>query len=146
MYKRVGKKMIIRFLFIKFAFMLTGNLVAAADVTIEMTANRAFSLEIAEINVGETIEWLPTAKGHNVEFRLGPDNVKLPKKSPFSKPVSIKFDTAGTYLYWCTPHKNMGMIGLVVVGNDTSNIDKIAQIELSGMSSNKLAQLIKKIN
>ena len=111
-----------------------------------MTSNRSFSIEIAKINVGQTIEWLPTAKGHNVEFRLGPDAAKLPKKSSFSKPISIKFDTPGTYFYWCTPHKNSGMIGLVVVGGDTSNIDKIAELELAGMSSNKLAKLITELN
>ena len=111
-----------------------------------MTSNRSFSIEIAKIDVGQTIEWLPKAKGHNVEFRLGPDAAKLPKKSSFSKPISIKFDTPGTYFYWCTPHKNSGMIGLVVVGGDTSNIDKIAELELAGMSSKKLAKLITELN
>ena len=138
--------MLIRLLTIKFALVFSVSLVSAGDLTIEMTANRAFSQEIAEIDVGQTIEWLPTAKGHNVEFLLGPDNVKLPKRSTFSKPVSIKFDTAGIYLYWCSPHKSTGMIGLVVVGGDTSNIDKIAQTELPGMSSKKLMKLIGKLN
>ena len=31
------------------------------------------------------------------------------------------------YYYWCTPIKGMGMIGLVVVGDDTSNKDEIAK-------------------
>ena len=138
--------MVFRFLIFKLAFLFTSSLVLAENLTIEMTSNRSFSVEIAKIDVGETIEWLPTAKGHNVEFRLGPDDAKLPKKSSFSKPVSIKFDTPGTYFYWCTPHKNSGMIGLVVVGGDTSNIDKISELELAGMSSNKLAKLITKLN
>ena len=140
------KKMVVRFLIFKFAFLFTSSLVLAENLTIEMTSNRSFSIEIAQIDVGQTIEWLPTAKGHNVEFRLGPDAAKLPKKSSFSKPVSIKFDTPGTYLYWCTPHKNSGMIGLVVVGGDTSNIDKIAELDLAGMSSSKLAKLITELN
>ena len=138
--------MIFRFLIFKFAFLFTSSLVLAENLTIEMTSNRSFSIEIAQIDVGQTIEWLPTAKGHNVEFRLGPDAAKLPKKSSFSKPVSIKFDTPGTYLYWCTPHKNSGMIGLVVVGGDTSNIDKIAELDLAGMSSSKLTKLITELN
>ena len=138
--------MIFRFLIFKFALLFTSSSVLAEKLTIEMTSNRSFSVEIAKIDVGQTIEWLPTAKGHNVEFRLGPDAAKLPKKSSFSKPISIKFDTPGTYFYWCTPHKNSGMIGLVVVGGDTSNIDKIAELDLAGMSSSKLAKLITELN
>ena len=138
--------MIFRFLIFKLALLFTSSSVLAENLTIEMTSNRSFSIEIAKIDVGQTIEWLPTAKGHNVEFRLGPDAAKLPKKSSFSKPISIKFDTPGTYFYWCTPHKNSGMIGLVVVGGDTSNVDKIAELELAGMSSNKLAKLISELN
>ena len=138
--------MIFRFLIFKLALLFTSSSVLAENLTIEMTSNRSFSIEIAKIDVGQTIEWLPTAKGHNVEFRLGPDAAKLPKKSSFSKPISIKFDTPGTYFYWCTPHKNSGMIGLVVVGGDTSNIDKIAELDLAGMSSSKLAKLITEIN
>ena len=138
--------MVFRLLLIKIAFLFTSSLVLAEDLTIEMTPNRSFSIEIARIDVGQTIEWLPTAKGHNVEFRLGPDAAKLPKKSSFSKPISIKFDTPGTYFYWCTPHKNSGMIGLVIVGDDTSNIDKIAELELAGMSSSKLAKLLTELN
>tara|TARA_B100001109_G_scaffold222936_1_gene195073 strand:- start:118 stop:534 length:417 start_codon:yes stop_codon:yes gene_type:complete len=138
--------MIFRFLIFKLALLFTSSSVLAENLTIEMTSNRSFSVEIAKIDVGQTIEWLPTAKGHNVEFRLGPDAAKLPKKSSFSKPISIKFDTPGTYFYWCTPHKNSGMIGLVVVGGDTSNIDKIAELDLAGMSSSKLAKLITELN
>ena len=138
--------MIFRFLIFKLALLFTSSSVLAENLTIEMTSNRSFSVEIAMIDVGQTIEWLPTAKGHNVEFRLGPDAAKLPKKSSFSKPISIKFDTPGTYFYWCTPHKNSGMIGLVVVGGDTSNIDKIAELDLAGMSSSKLAKLITELN
>ena len=138
--------MIFRFLIFKLALLFTSSSVLAENLTIEMTSNRSFSIEIAKIDVGQTIEWLPTAKGHNVEFRLGPDAAKLPKKSSFSKPISIKFDTPGTYFYWCTPHKNSGMIGLVIVGGDTSNIDKIAELDLAGMSSSKLAKLITELN
>ena len=138
--------MVFRFLIFKLAFLFTSGLALAENLTIEMTPNRSFSIEIAKIDVGQTIEWLPKAKGHNVEFRLGPDAAKLPKKSSFSKPISIKFDTPGTYFYWCTPHKNSGMIGLVVVGGDTSNIDKVAELDLAGMSSSKLAKLITELN
>ena len=50
---------------------------------IDMTTNDAFSVRLAHIEVGQTITWLPIAKGHNVEFAKGPAGVKFPPKSKF---------------------------------------------------------------
>ena len=36
----------------------------------------------------------------------------------------------------------MGMIGLIVVGNDTSNKDKIASFDIGGKGSKKLKTLL----
>jgi pseudoazurin len=83
-----------------------------------------YSQDIARIDVGDTITWVPTKKGHNVEFIAGPDGWKAPKKSKLSKEVSITFDTPGVYLYQCTPHKTMGMIAIVVVGDGDNDISK----------------------
>ena len=43
------------------------------------------------------------------------DGWDIPKKSKNNKEVAITFDVPGVYVYQCTPHKAMGMIGLVVV-------------------------------
>ena len=104
-----------------------------------------YSLDVANIAVGDTIKWVPTNKGHNVEFIAGPDGAALPKKSGLNKEVSMKFDVPGIYLYVCTPHKVMGMIALVVVGKDTSNKDSIAKVKMLGRGKKKLASLIGQI-
>ena len=104
--------------------------VFAEDTTIEMLNKRedgakmVYSQDIARIDVGDTITWVPTQKGHNVEFIAGPDGWKAPKKSKLSKEVSITFDTPGVYLYQCSPHKTMGMIAIVVVGDGDNDISK----------------------
>ena len=102
----------------------------AEDITIEMLNKRedgakmVYSQDIARIDVGDTVTWVPTQKGHNVEFIAGPDGWKAPKKSKLSKEVSITFDTPGVYLYQCSPHKTMGMIAIVVVGDGDNDISK----------------------
>ena len=101
-----------------------------------------YSEELARIEVGETITWVPTSKGHNVEWIAGPDGADLPKKSKNGKEVSMTFEVPGIYYYWCTPHKGMGMIGLVVVGGDTSNKDAIAKAKALGKSKKKLKALL----
>ena len=118
----------------------------ADDTIIEMLNKDAngnkmvFSKEIAKIDVGDTVKWLPTSKGHNVEIIESPNKMKF--KSKNNKEVKITFDTPGIYYYWCTPHKGMGMIGLVVVGSDLSNIDDIANAKAMGKSKKKLRALL----
>ena len=105
-----------------------------------------YSTEIVEIGIGQTVKWIPTDKGHNVEFVAGPEGFEIPKKSKNSKEVEIQFDIPGVYYYWCTPHKGMGMIGLVVVEGDISNIDDIAKAKAMGKSKKKLKALLEKLN
>ena len=118
----------------------------AAEVSIEMLNKDAngnkmvYSQEVAKVDVGDTVTWFPASKGHNVEIISSPNKMKF--KSKNSKEAKITFDTPGIYYYWCTPHKGMGMIGLVVVGNDLSNIDDIASAKAIGKSKKKLKTLL----
>ena len=73
---------------------------------------------------------------------MGPKGWKKPKKSKNNKEVSITFQVPGVYFYQCTPHKSMGMIALVVVGDDTSNKDSIAKVKAVGKSKKKLKELL----
>ena len=75
---------------------------------------------LSEIEVGGKILWKATTKGHNVEFMVAPNNIKY--KSKMHKSAGFTFMTPGIYTYKCTPHVSAGMIGVVVVGNDLSNI------------------------
>jgi|TARA_B100001063_G_C16704398_1_gene524371 pseudoazurin len=126
--------------------------VFAEDMSIEMLNKRddgakmVYSEDVARIDVGDTITWLPTSKGHNVEFRVGPEGWKLPKKSKNNREVEITFDVPGVYFYQCTPHKAMGMIAIVVVGDDTSNKDTILKAsKAKGKSKKKLIKLLENL-
>ncbi len=131
-----------------FGIMLAVGSASAGARTIEMlnkddAGNKmVYSEELARIEVGETITWVPTSKGHNVEWIAGPNGAELPKKSKNGKEVSMTFEVPGIYYYLCTPHKGMGMIGLVVVGDDTSNKDAIAKAKALGKSKKKLKALL----
>jgi len=121
----------------------------AEDMTIEMLNKRddgakmVYSEDIARIDVGDTITWTPEDKGHNVEFIAGPDGWDAPRKSKLSKEVTITFDTPGVYLYQCTPHKTMGMIAIVIVGELTQEgVDAIKGAKVKGKSKKKLKALL----
>ena len=120
----------------------------SADVTIDMLnklgkESMVYSKKIARVNVGDTVTWLATSKGHNVEFIKGGVPAGVDKfKSKFNKDVSYKFTIPGIYAYWCTPHKSMGMIGFVVVGDDKSNLDDIKKIKYLSKSKKIAPNLI----
>ena len=126
------------------SLLLISNLVNAQTIQIEFTENDTYSLEVAKINVGDKIEWLPKNKGHNVEFLAGPDMNDLPPKSKLNSLHSVIFELPGVYLYQCTPHGNMGMLGLVVVENDFHNLQNLNEIKLSRVATSVLKRLTKK--
>ena len=138
-------------IFLTSVIFLFSSISFAADIKVEMLNKRAdgkimvYSEDISRINVGDTITWVPTTKGHNVEFLAGPDGWEIPKKSKMNAEYSYTFKTPGIYFYQCTPHKSMGMIALIVVGGDTSNKDKISKIKTFGKSKKKFPKLLEQL-
>ena len=127
------------------------NLAMAADVTIEMLNKQGkesmvYSQKIVNVNVGDTVFWKATTKGHNVQFMKGgvPDGVEK-FKSKMNKDTEYTFTVPGIYAYWCTPHKSMGMIGFVVVGGDKSNLEAIKSLKFFGKSKKIAPDLISKL-
>ena len=134
------KKLIIVF-FVWLINFASPNTAISEVFKIEFTEFDTYSLEIIHIDIGDTVEWLPTNEGHNVEFILTPNMGRLPKKSEINKSHSMIFQEAGIYVYGCTPHLNTGMLGLIVVGNDFHNIEDINAIKLSPVAKSVLKRL-----
>tara|TARA_Y100001970_G_scaffold291231_1_gene427608 strand:+ start:1190 stop:1618 length:429 start_codon:yes stop_codon:yes gene_type:complete len=102
-----------------------------------------YSKKVVNVDVGDTVFWKSINPGHNVEFIKGGIPTGVEKfKSSYSKDTQYTFKTPGIYAYWCTPHKSMGMIGFVVVGNDKSNLEAIKKIKFYGKSKKIAEELI----
>ncbi len=102
-----------------------------------------YSKKIVNVEVGDTIFWKSVNPGHNVEFIKGgiPEGAEK-FKSAYSKDVKYTFTKPGVYAYWCTPHKSMGMIGFVIVGNDKSNLEAIKKIKFYGKSKSIAEEIL----
>ena len=139
-------------LIVAFVCFFIANVSFAEDTTIEMLnkldkRKMVFSQDIVKINVGDTIFWEATNAGHNVEFisKNGvPEGVKK-FKSKVGDSTEFTFDTTGIYAYWCTPHKTLGMIGFIIVGDDLSNLDSIKKVKFIGKSKKIAKKLIAEI-
>ena len=140
-----------RIIILLFGFFVSSSILAE-NVTVEMLnklekENMVFSIKIAKVDIGDTVFWKATDKGHNVEFiKKGgvPEGVEK-FKSKVGRDTEYTFLIPGIYAYWCTPHKSMGMIGFVIVGNDISNLDSIKLIKYLGKSKKTSKALIAQI-
>ena len=101
-----------------------------------------YSIKVAKVDQNDKIIWKHVSKGHNVEFLGMPKGVKK-YKSKINKKAEYEFKIPGIYLYQCTPHKAMGMIGIVIVGGDKSNIEEIKKVKLFGKSKKVFKNLLK---
>ena len=129
-------------LFIIINLLIISKVAFAETIQIQFTADDSYSIEVAHIDVGDIIEWLPVNEGHNVEFFSGPEMNLLPETSEMDDPHSVVFKVSGVYLYGCTPHADMGMLGLIVVGNDFHNLESIKNIQLSSVAKLVLHRFI----
>ena len=103
-----------------------------------------YGQDVVKIEVGQTITWTPDSKGHNVQFVSVPEGVEK-VKSKLSKEFSYTFEQEGAYLYVCTPHASMGMIGVVVVGESDINLDEVLDYKFRGKSKKKFKKIVKSL-
>lgn len=112
----------------------------AAEVNVSMlnkptqgSGMYVFEPAVLTIKPGDTVKWLATNPGHNVEFLKGavPDKVEL-FRSPMSKDAAYTFSVPGIYVYKCAPHYGMGMVGVVVVGDKPANLMAVKALKFPG--------------
>lgn len=109
---------------------LAAGSVSAAEHTIEMKNNGAdgtmvFEPAVTKVAVGDTINFVATDMAHNVESVEGmtPEG-SVTWKGELSQGVTVTLDKEGVYVYKCTPHTMLGMVGVIVAGEPT-NMDAI---------------------
>ena len=103
-----------------------------------------YGQDVARIDVGQTITWTPDSKGHNVQFVSVPEGVEK-VKSKLSQEFSYTFEQEGVYLYVCTPHATMGMIGVVIVGDSDVNLAEVKKYKFRGKSKKKFKKILKSL-
>ena len=102
-----------------------------------------FDPPFLKVQVGDTVKFVPTDKGHDAESIPGmvPDGA-TPFKGKLSQEISVTFDKPGLYGYRCVPHFGMGMVGLVEVGGSTANLDAAKQAKMPPLATKRMTALL----
>lgn len=95
--------------------------------------------------VGDTITFVPSDKGHNVESIKGmlPEGVEK-FKSKMNKAYEMTLEQEGIYGVKCTPHYGMGMIGLIQVGAAV-NLEDVQAVKQKGKAKKRFAPLFEQV-
>lgn len=78
-----------------------------------------FEPAVLKIAPGDTVTFIPTNKGHNVESKVIPEGAEA-FKSELDEKYSVKLEKEGVYVYVCPPHSMMNMAGVIQVGEATN--------------------------
>lgn len=105
-----------------------------------------FAPDILRVQPGDTITFVPTDPGHNTASKRGmiPDGAE-PWNSPMDEEFSVTLTVPGVYGYICLPHYEMGMVGLIIVGDDMANLDAAAKIRHPGAARAVFRDLLSRI-
>lgn len=81
-----------------------------------------FEPEVVRAKVGDTVRFVPTNKAHNAEMipDLWPEGA-AEFKGKLNEEIVLTVEKPGVYGIKCLPHYPMGMIALVVAGDDPPN-------------------------
>ena len=97
-----------------------------------------FEPSVLRVKVGDSVTFKATDAGHNSASIEG----MIPSGAEswdggMSQDVTITFTEEGTYVYQCTPHLMMAMVGVITVGDLSKNIE-----EIEAVAANKKSEFV----
>lgn len=130
----------------------SGAAAFGAEHTVEMLNKGAdgermvFVPSVIHAEPGDTIRFISTDKSHNSESIKGaiPEGAE-PWKTKLNKDAEITVSAPGIYAYKCSPHFGMGMVGVIVVGGSTENLEEVSKTRYPGKAKQRMAAILEEI-
>ena len=100
-----------------------------------------FEPSVLKIQAGDSVTFKPSNPGHNSMSMPGmiPSGAES-WDSGMSQELTVTFTEEGTYVYQCTPHLMMAMVGVITVGDANANLDNVKGAAADAKSSFMMAQ------
>ena len=134
------------------AAVLPAGHLSAAEHEVKMLNTGAggamvFEPALLRIQPGDTVTFRAVHKGHNAQTLdvVRPDG-GVSFRGKINEEVSVSFDKPGLYGYECKPHYGLGMVGLIVVGAPSANLDAAKSATFRGKAKERFEALLKQIN
>lgn len=87
---------------------------------------------------GDSVTFVPTDPAHNSVSDAIPDGARA-WNGGLNESVTVTLEKEGIYLYKCTPHLPLGMVGVIQVGEPVNmdNVRLAADALSAGIAANK---------
>lgn len=112
----------------------------AANISVEMLNSKngeafVYSDKLLRVKSNDIVTWKSENPGHNAEFvAQGYPSGAVDMHGKIGKDISYAFVVPGIYVVKCTPHFGLGMIQVIVVDNNLSNLDQVRKLTFPGKS------------
>ena len=117
--------------FLALSLSVFGVFTSAANHEVRMLNSGAegfmvFEPAVVKAAVGDTVTFKATDMAHNSASIKGmiPEGANS-WNGAMSQDITVTVNKEGIYVYQCTPHSMMAMVGVIQVGGSRSNIDSI---------------------
>ena len=126
--------------FLALGLSVFGVFTSAANYEVRMLNSGAegfmvFEPAVVKAAVGDTVTFKATDMAHNSASIEGmiPEGANS-WNGAMSQDITVTVNKKGIYVYQCTPHSMMAMVGVIQVGGSRSNIDSI-QAKVAGVKA-----------
>lgn len=105
-----------------------------------------FEPVILHVEPGDSVTFLPTDNSHNAASKRG----MIPEgaahwNGAIDTETTVVFNLPGICGYICLPHYEMGMVGLVVVRGDLTNLAAVKKLRHPGAARKAFRSLLKQL-
>lgn len=142
---------------IKYAFAVAATLAlalgtaSAAEHEVKMLNKgekgvMVFEPDFLKVEVGDTVKFVPTDKGHDAESIKGmmPEGAES-FKGKINQEITYTVEKEGVYGVKCTPHYAMGMVMMIVAGEPV-NAEEASGVRHPGKAKAHFASLFEELN
>ena len=133
---------------IALALALLATPALAADHEVRMLLSCAggptvFEPALTHVAVGDTVTFIPTAAMHSAGTIPGMLPVgATPFQGELNQPLTVSFDVPGTYGIECEKHFNIGMVALVVVGDEVADAETVKVARLPFRARERFEEML----
>lgn len=125
---------------------IAASTATAADIEVKMLNKGSdgeamvFQPASLRVAVGDTVHFVPADKGHDAAAvkELLPEGVAA-FSGKMNQELVVTIDKPGAYVVKCTPHWGMGMVALIVAGDEApANIEAVKSAKMPKKTRDRL--------
>ena len=105
-----------------------------------------FEPAFLQVAPGDSVTFVPSDPSHNTASKRGmlPEGAEA-WNSKVNEEFTVTLTIEGVYGYICSPHYEMGMVGVIVVGDPSDNLEAAGNVRQQGKAKAAFEALLAQV-